>query len=703
MLDDDKILSILASELTHSVYTESDLAELFNPLSYYLGNPLGNEIEGRSQIVSTDIADAVEWIMPQIMKAFTQYNEVVHFDPTHAGDEQQAEVESEFVYDCLMKDNCGFVKIHTFVKDALLQNNGILKVYCEEYIDSSTTEFTGISEQAVVLLSQEHNTELLAASQNQDGSFDVRVSYNHTYRRIMVDCVPLEEFRLVSMHKSIDLTGARFTAHVTNKTKSELIEAGYDKDILDEITGYDINASAYRFELQNEANTQYDTADVDDSNALIKVSECYVYMDINGDGVAEFVKIVAAGDNTPTHILSKDELDSHPWISCTGILMSHKFKGLSIYDRLKAIQENKTALIRNINDNIYFRNNERLSCVNGQYNVNDVLLSKPGGIVRVAVQGAVAPIPTLPMGDEAYNMIRYFDEIRSGRVGVSPSGNAITENIGDRVGSQGIDQLMTASQELVGLIVRVIAETGIKPLCNKIRDLAYKHLDAVYDYQFRGQWMQVQPSAWPKKRTSTVRVGTGSGDIAAKTNAINQVMAIQEKLMSSPGQVLTNPVKVYRAIDDFCKFTGLNSANKYFIDPNSDEGKQFAQEVGQKSQQSEQEQKQLQLTMLENETKFAEAELGKVTVQMENVRLKAQLEDQKQMIQVQKDYATNKIADLSHQLAQIKTLLDSSAKDDQLQLQYDQLASNIALELTRIEASSNSDQNDNYKQNKGDA
>lgn len=710
MLDNEKILSIVTSELTHATYSESDLAKLLTPMAYYLGNPLGNEIDGRSQIVSTDIADAVEWIMPQVMKAFTQNNEVVHFDPSHAGDEQQAEIESEFVYDVLMKDNCGFVKIHTFVKDALLQNNGILKVYCEDCIETSTREFTGISEEAVILLSQEENVEIVAASDKsfagEDGQiyrvYDIRVAYTHVYKQIIVDCIPLEEFRLSTMHNSIDLTGARFTAHVVQKTKSELIEKGYDKDILDDVVGYDVNPSSYRFEEQGEDSHQYDNADVDESNALIQIAECYCYMDINQDGIAEFVKIMAAGSSMPTHILSIEELDSHPWISCTGILMSHKFRGLSIFDRLKSIQENKTALIRNINDNIYFKNNERLSVVEGMYNPQDVLLSRPGGLVRVKVQGAVAPLTTQPLGPEAYDMLRYLDEIRTGRVGVSASGNAITQDVGDRVGSEGINELMTASQELVGLIVRVICETGIKPLCNRIRDLACQHLDAIHDYQFRGQWMKVQPTTWPKKRRSIVRVGTGSGDIAAKTQAITQVMAIQERLMADPRQALVDPIKIYSAVDDYCKFTGLNGANKYLIDPRSEQGMQMRKSIDDSNAQNQQEQKQQQLALLQAEIKYAEAEMQKVQVQREANMMKAQLEDQKHMIQVQKDYAANKIADLKQQLEELKTVMESQQKDEQIQMQYDQMASNIALELTRIEAQSNTEQNDNYQQNKGD-
>lgn len=123
-LSESDILAIIANELSNANITTSSPAMLQDPLLYYLGLPNGTEQEGRSSIVSTDIADAIEWIMPQIMKSFTQNNEVVVFDPISEADELQASIESEYVYDVLMKQNDGFVLIHQFVKDALMQRNG---------------------------------------------------------------------------------------------------------------------------------------------------------------------------------------------------------------------------------------------------------------------------------------------------------------------------------------------------------------------------------------------------------------------------------------------------------------------------------------------------------------------------------------------------------------------------------------------------
>ena len=201
-----------------------------------------------------------------------------------------------------------------------------------------------------------------------------------------------------------------------------------------------------------------------------------------------------------------------PWVSTTAFLMSHKFQGISITDRLKQIQDQKTALWRNMFDNMYLQNNQRNVVIEGQVNMDDLLVSRPGGIIRAKRLDAITPLITPQLGVDAYNMMSYLDQVRAGRTGVDPDGQANPVNIGDRVGSQGVERLMNAKEELVGLIIRVIAETGIKPLCTKIRDLSIEHIDSVVDFRFRGQWHKINPSAWPERTQCTVRVGTGTGN-----------------------------------------------------------------------------------------------------------------------------------------------------------------------------------------------
>lgn len=689
-LSNDDILDIVNAELENAPVN----GNLETPLAYYLGEPNGTEVEGKSTLMSLDVADSVEWIMPQIMKSFTQTNEIVIFDPLGPEDERQAELESEYVYNVLMKKNNGFILVHQFVKDALLQRNGILKCYYEANDEITKENYSGLTQQQLQMLLADPKVELLNMEEQtifdpifgEQKIYDVRVQITVKHPKICVEPVPPEEFRVNSSHNSIDLTDARFTAHITQKTVSELREMGVSEDIIDELNTGFINQSDYRFQLQGENTTVNESwTKANEAMREIQVAECYLYIDIDGDGIAEYVKVTCAGVDTFSVFISMEEISESPWVSTTAILMSHKFQGLSIFDRLKEIQDNKTALIRNIQDNIYLQNNQRMGVVTGQVNMDDLLVSRAGGIVRMSRPDALFPIITPKIGMESFEFMRYLDEVRAGRSGVSAEGTATPQNIGDRVGSQGVERLMTAKEELVGLIVRVFAETGMKPLCLKIRDLARRHVDTIENFKFRGEWLQVNPAQWSERSETTVRVGTGSGDTTAKLSAINQIIAMQAQALQTPGQSIVDPVKLYSAFDDFCKFSGLNGADKYFIDPESQTGQQKQQQANQQQAAEKQKMDQQAMAMMQMQIKLADAEMMKAQAAQENVSLKGQVEMAKHQREMEKQTYEAQLAQLEAKIKMVQQVADGQEKDLRLEFDYDKLASDVALKITELE------------------
>lgn len=761
MLSKNDILAIVTNELSlsdSSSYNGVGLVSLENSLNYYLGRPNGTEIEGRSQVTSTDVADAIEWIMPQIMKSFTQNNEVVIFDPVHDGDEKQAELESEYVYEVLMKQNDGFIVLHQFVKDALMQRNGILKVYYAKINEIKTGDYTGINEDQYNMLLAAQGVDLVEESSYIDEQltvqkqqdiqmqiqhlseqvtqamqdpqmqhqaqadpekaqqmiqqvqqqmeelqadmevpvmlYDIKVSAERIRGKIYIDPVPPEEFRVNAQHNSLCLDKARFTAHVTLKSVSDIVEE-FDINLDEAIElpqGANFYDREYRFALQNES-VFYDRIDSgDDSQRLIEIAECFMQMDIEETGHSKLVKITTAGGDAPTDLLKVELLDSMPWVTTTAILMSHKFEGLSITDRLKEIQDQKTALWRNMFDNMYLQNNQRNVVVEGQVNMDDLLVSRPGGIIRAKRLDSIQPLATPQLGADAYNMMTYLDQVRAGRVGVDPDGSASPANIGDRVGSQGVDRLMNAKEELVGLIIRVIAETGIKTLCTKIRDLSIKHIDAVVDFRFRGQWYEVQPSEWPDRTNCTVRVGTGTGNHQLQIASLGIVIEMQ-KALAETGSILVSNKTGYNAMDDYCKFSGLNSAVRYFVDPESPEGKKAQEEKSAAEQEAKEKADKIEQIMTEAQAKIAEAEMQKAKAQDENGKLKVQVD-------AIKNQSSNEIDSLKQQLDQIKLLLEKAGGDEDRALKKYEIDQRTAVELTRIEKDSQKSENENFKSNK---
>lgn len=710
-LDEKQILNYVAVELQQSAGgSENDSidADRQAALATYLGQPNGKESEGRSSIVSTDVADAIEWIMPEIIKAFTQNNEVVTFDPVTENDEDQAELESQYVYDILMKDNNGFLVIHQFVKDALMQKNGFIKVFYDESETVTTESYTGLTEPEYnIVLSDKEVEPIEVTIDEQDGIpiFDCKVSRTVDESKINVVSVPPEEFRISKQHNSVDVSTALFSAHVTVKTAGDLVAEGYSKELVDSIASSSVTDDDrdYRFYMQGE--TVYPDRDnsLDPALRSIEIAECYMRMDVDEDGIAELVKIEVAGGDNPDKLLSVEEIDEVPFISSTAILMSHKLFGLSIYDRLKQIQEQKTTLWRNIFDNMYLQNNQRTAVVENQVNLDDLMLSRPGGIVRVKRPDAIIPIVTPPLSGDSYRMMDYLDQVRAGRSGVSPEGPVTDNMIGDRVGSEGIEKMMSQKEELVGLMIRVIAETGIKPLCYLIRGQAIRHQDAIKDYKFRGNWVQVNPKSWRSRSHTTVRVGTGSGNRQEAAQGLTNILMMQEKIMANPGQALIKEDQVFNAINDFAKAVGLPGARKYLLDPKSPEGQENKKQVSESQNQQQQMQMQMDKAMSDAQTKIANAEEAKAQANVKNVDLTARNNQLKTQLDGMEIQADNEIAYLKQQLEEAKAISGESVKLKELDVKEWDMGEKHKIARLQIEATKEmaKDNNDN-RQSKSD-
>ncbi len=698
-IEDTEILNIISAEMVNATGSEqSDEIESNRrrALSYYLGLPNGKEIPNRSTVISTDVCDAIEWIMPQVINALTATNEVVTFDPLGPQDERQAELESKIVYDVLMKENQGFITLHYMAKDALMQKNGFVDVYYSYNDSTKTEEYTGLTKEALEALSIDENIEIINQTFYEPlGLYDVKIIKYIEKGSIIVEPIPQEEFRISRNHRHIDISEARFAARILYYTRSELKLMGISDDVIDELSSANISAD-YNRRYRNilEQDSSYDTLEstIDKSQELYEVAKCVLNIDLYNTGISQLCQVLIANSENPSHVLLIEEIEESPFINCVAIMMSHSVNGFSIYDRLREIQEQKTALLRSSFDNIYLQNNQRMGVIEGQVRLDDLMISRPGGVIRMKRQDALFPIVTSPIGQDGQVLMEYLDRMRAGRVGVSPEGNATPQSLGDRIGSDGIERLMNVSEMLVNLIIRVIAETGVKPLCLKIRNLLRRHRDVTMIYQSRGDWIETNPSKWEDRVSTSIRVGIGSGDDQRKVTALSNILSIQEKLMQSQAQPLVTFKEIHNTVRDYLKALGIVDSDKYFINPESQEGQQQKQQKDQQMQEEKQLQEEsqkmiakAQVILANAEELKARADLQANQVKLENERIRNQLENNKQQ-------SNFEIATLNSQLDALK----AESSDD---IKRKELDSKTALELTRLELEAGRDLNEEVRDN----
>jgi hypothetical protein len=475
------------------------------------------------------------------------------------------------------------------LKDALLQKNGIAKVWWEEGETATRESYLRKTFEEIQLILSDPEVEPVAHNEYQDSGVvigpnglpietavtyhDLIVKRRRSSGAVRIMTVPPEEFLISRRARSID--EAAFVAHRLRKTVSELIEMGYDLDVVDRLPGSEdddpTGERRERFALEDD----HDRNAVDGPNRAMRevwLTECYLKCDWDGDGIAERRKVTVAGSGP--EILDNEPWDGPlPFVSLTPIPMPHRFFGLSIADLVMDLQLIKSTILRQILDNLYLSNNGR-HIISDQVNLDDLLTARPGGIVRLKNgalpgQGHVLPLDTPLVAAQAFPMLEYIDGVRENRTGVTRYMQGLDADTLNKTAS-GINQIMTAAQQRVELIARVFAETGVKDLFRKILELVNRHQNAPRIIRLRNRWVPMDPREWTTQMDVSISVGLGTGNKDQMLMHLRNLLDIQVQAIRMQGGVdgpLVRLENVYNTLAKLVENAGLKSADPYFTDP----------------------------------------------------------------------------------------------------------------------------------------
>ena len=551
-------------------------------MEYYLGEPFGNEIEGRSEIVTTDVRDTIEYIMPSLMRIFTTHNNTAEFDPQGPDDVEMAKQATEYVNYVFNKQNNGFKVLYDVFKDALISKTGVVKHYWEEKEEVSTENYEHLTEteyQAILANDElevlEHTQTIMQEAQEDEQGMiispeviehDAKVKRTKIHGQVRIMSVPPEEF-LVS-RRSTDIESASFVCHRVKKTVSDLILEGYSQKVVDDLPSYDQNNAEYDQERQARFSFDDDSVPMDAGKGpsrKVWLEECYVRIDYNNDGIAELRKITKCGHK----ILDNEEIESIPFSTICPLPIPHKFHGMSIADTVKDIQLIKSTIVRNILDNMYLTNNARYAVLAGQVELDDLLSSKPGGIVRMRAPGAVTALPTPQISGDAFRMVQYLDGVREERSGVSKMTQGLNPDVlTSHVTSGAVAAVTEASMQRIELIARIFAETGIKDLFRNIYSLVQRYEDRQKIAYLNGKFVPIDVSRWKEKLNCTVNVGVGSGSQTAKTQTMSGILNIIQSLVDKGAMgTLVSSDNIYNAISEFITQAGYKNPDQFISNP----------------------------------------------------------------------------------------------------------------------------------------
>lgn len=577
-------------------YVDTTLApDRIEAAEYYKGAPFGDEQDGRSQIVLTEVRDTILSILPSLLRIFTSGDRVVEFMPRRpdaVGTAVQATEGVAFVFSDM---NPGFQILHSWFKDALLKKIGVVTWWAEKEDRVVEREFSGLLEEEIMLFQQNNpNAQFIAINpepplmgQNAPPTYTVRVQLIDRERRYRVRCLPPEQFvfdrRARDTDKFFDCIGWRDMV-----TVSELVQMGFDEDEVREhgAPGQDENWYWNFEEVERNPGFAWPNYPTDPSMMRVKYMQIYMRIDKDGDGIAELRRIHAIGSGC--YILRDEVVDEAPFAVLTPDPEPHAMVGHSIFDATKDIQRIKSHVLRATMDSLAQSIFPRTAVVESMVNIDDVLNKEVGAIVRMRQIGAVQDLSTPFVGQAAMPVLDYLDGIKAQRTGVTPASAGLDPDILQSTTQQAVNATISSAQERIEVIARIFAETGVKQLFRGLLRLVCRHQDKPLFIKLRGQWMPVDPTTWDADMDCAVTVGLGRGDDMQQMAFLTQIAQKQEQVLQVMG--LDNPLvklqQYSQTLNQLTRKAGFKNSAAFFSEITPEQQQQLEQQAAaQRAQQ----------------------------------------------------------------------------------------------------------------------
>lgn len=618
--------------------------------------------------------DTVEWAMPGLMEALCG-DDVVAFAPDEESEEKATSDATRYVNHLLFERNDGFVTLHDAIKSCLITRIGAVKVYCDKSDVTKEERYQEVSEFEIEALKTDPEIEIVEISEGYpqpgpDGqptmAFDVLCRRTATARKFVWEGVPPEELRIAKDCRTLD--NCRFIEHRKPRTRSDLISEGWPKREVMALPKFGSATTEDELQRHEYDNSEDQDDRPDPSQEEVEVSESYLRVDYDGDGKAEYRRIVKAG----VYVHTNEVTDDHCFAVFSPILMPYKLIGIGFWDLIEDLQRIKTALTRQVLDNVYLSNNPRYSVEKGMVDLDGLLNPVPGGVVlrKGSDPNSIMPLTVPFVAQAGLEIINQTDAVRDKRTGVTEVNSALNAEALSRgsVGSEGVQSMMQAGAQRQKLIARVLAETGLKRAYLLMLKNACQYQDRDAQLRVNGRWLQINPREWRTNYRISVRVGLGQADKAQQVGNLTLLGQAQEKAMPLG---LVRPENVYQLVTRLATVLGEREPEKFFTapqppDPNAPP--EIPPEV-QAEQAKQQGAMQLEAMRQQGAAQLAQLN-GQLQVQLKQIEARSQIEVENAKQQAQAEQSAQEL-ELQAQRDAMKMANEKELEMFKAQLQAD--------------------------------
>jgi hypothetical protein len=655
-------------------------------LEYYYGTMADTPSQpNRSAIVSRDVADTIDKLLPQIMRIFMASGTMFNFEPRGPEDEKGASQASDLVSHTFMNENDGYALVYNGTWDSLTQGDGVVKVYWDsDYTEKRSETYTGLSEMVLADLLQDPDVEVVEQEQADEltdpltgqpvAIFNVKVERIKAKGKVCIEVVPSEDFMV--NQDCIDLKDFRFAAHRDEVSKSELIEMGFDRADVESLAAYSVNPDTEEESARQRYEYSHDNHR-DDSTAKVELYECYIKTDINGDGISECVRAYFAGNSGQGTLLDWEEWEGDlPFhlIPCEPV--PHQLFSLGLAEKVSDLQQQKTIMLRAAVDNQHSHNNPQPIVVEGSVVNKDSITNPKFGQPIIVRKGMPEPITwrdTPYVGDKIFGALEYFDKMIVERTGISNSAMALDPETLQNQSATAAQLSHDVQHSRSEQIARNMA-SGWKRVGKAILKLLTQNQDRAKTVRLRGQWVDMDPRSWNADMDCEVNVGLGTGSRDRDIGILNTIAMSQYQFGAAgiqngfPEVTLEMLPKIVDTLTKIVESAGIRNADQYYPEFPPEKLQHMLQKA---SQPKEDPKIALEKAKIELDAQVKQQD---IQMDMQKMQMEGQMKAQQQQADIQ----------LQREKMEAELMLKQAQLQAEMQLKERQLVSELALKREQM-------------------
>lgn len=697
-MDEDQLVAMLRrEEMDATSFYTSELAQAqTDAMDAYHGKLRGDEqLPNRSKVVTGDIRDTINWIMPALMRCFSPGEDFLTVDDNELDDDDPTlEDAKNYLRHVFFKDNPGEFNIHDFAFDGLLQKAGVFRCYWQDPDPEPPKILEGVTLDQLAKIVQDPEYTILAQSEDgiepEDGedepgtavvpfdpsqapdqpepTFTLKVQRQRKYGHACVECIPPEEFRVSrrarSLRNSRAHTMADYHAWQHDEFLADLVRLHPDRaheidpdgnaqSKPSDITDTDGDMRVLSRFPDEPSSGQRATYNEDNRHKCVVLIE-YIRVDYDGDGIVELRRVKRVGNV----VLENDIVDESEFVLWSPLRVAHRLIGQSLAETILDIQRIRTQLMRAGLDSIALASKPRIAINKAAYAHDPSLLDRfldheIGDVLDVSGNPGdmIMPITTPDVSPTCFNAIEFMDQRSEEASGVTRAATGIRPSEQhDTKG--GIDLLQAAANARVEQVARWLGY-GIEECFGKLLRTLVRHQDHARVVKINGRKLNVDPRRWSDEMTVSVHVG-GAQSRERQLMMLNTILDKQTFALKELG--LANPLVKIQHVGNTLKrmIACMGFKNpKDFIDdippdwqppeqPQEDPKVIEAKGKMQIEQQKLQAQQQLQAAELQAKQQMAAAQ-AQIDQQTAAVKSQADAEAQAQKIAMEERMALSRL------------------------------------------------------------